>query len=257
MATRIYPLTLIMVVGVAGLAHGAEVRGVIGKLDNEKKELLVDLRGVGLRGTSMTFGLAPDVKITVGDKPGTMADLATGKRVRVTYEEQNGKRVATSVHVVAILQTLQGLSGLLPAPGPGPAPAPQAAPAAPAPVPGVGMTGTLRRVAATEREIIVATPGEGGQEKYTTLAVPEDAAISRDGKAVKLDDLKEGESVFVRSTRKDGKLAAVTIEAGKRSPAAAAPAAGPDQGSSKIATVRQVLQMIDQALQQLEKRQDK
>src|SRR5262249_44673863 len=160
--------------------------------------LVLDLRGVGLRGTSMTFSLAPDMKVTVGDKPGTMTDLVAGKRVRVTYEEQGGKRVATAVHVVAILQTLQGLSGLLTAPGPGPAPAPGAAPAAPAPVPGVGLAGTLRRVAVTEREIIVASQGDGGQEKYTALAVPEDATISRDGKTIKLEDLKEGETVFVR-----------------------------------------------------------
>jgi hypothetical protein len=157
--------------------------------------------------------------------------------------------------VIDILGTLQSLQGGLPGlPGAPPAPA-APAPAAPAPVApipqgGEAMSGTLRRVAPTEREIILATV-EGGQEKYLVLRVPADAAITRDGKPIALADLKEEEAATVRIANRDGKAAAAAIQVGQRVEGAVPLAPAPE---SRITQLRRVLQMADQVLEQFEKR---
>jgi hypothetical protein len=103
----------------------------------------------------------------------------------------------------------------------------------------------LIRVALTDREIVVIGPGPGGEaETETTLMVPEEARISRGEKAVQLEDLKEGERVVVKTEKRDGKWAAVSIQAG--GPAAPAAARG-----RRIERVRQILRMVDGFLEQL------
>ena len=70
------------------------------------------------------------------------------------------------------------------------------------------MTGVLQRVALTDREIVVIGPGAKGEpELESILTVPEDARITKDAKPAKLEDLKEGERVVVRTEKRGDKMA--------------------------------------------------
>src|SRR5258708_10013328 len=84
---------------VAGAtAFAADFRGVITRVDPEKKEVVLEGRGKGARGMSMTFHVDKDTQIVLGQEAGVLGDLATGKRVRVIYEVKDGKDVATRIH---------------------------------------------------------------------------------------------------------------------------------------------------------------
>jgi len=212
----------------------AEVRGSIVKTDPDRKEFTIEARGKGMRGAHLTFQIDRDTQIRKGKDAGAMADLTSGERVRVVYEAEQGRRLA-------LLVTVQ--VPLFSAP-----PAPLAPPLAPAT--GGGLTGILRRIALTDREIVVITPPiKGGAETETTLLVPQDAKITRDQKPIRLEDLKEGETVTVSPEKKDGKLWAVSIQIG--AVAALPPTPAPD---SRIAKIRQVLKMVDLFLQSKENR---
>jgi hypothetical protein len=118
------------------------------------------------------------------------------------------------------------------------------------------LTGVLRRVAVTEREIIVAQPGEGGKEAYATVAVTADTIITRDGKPVELQDLKPEQVVTVRTEKRDGRLTALLIRVGA-APELAPPAAAeapPAPPGTKIAKVRRVLKLVDRILERVENR---
>jgi hypothetical protein len=110
------------------------------------------------------------------------------------------------------------------------------------------VAGTLRRVAVTDREVVVIGPGARGGETETTIRVPEGAKLFREGKAVDLRGLKEGEPARVRVSRRDGKLDAVEIQSGPGTPMAA-PAKGREPLLPKL---RRALQMADQFLKMLE-----
>src|SRR5581483_3839551 len=172
--------SLLALLLVSVTASAAEVRGVVTRLDPEKKELILEGRGAGARGLVLDFMLGPDVRVEfgIGRQPGQLADLAPGRSVRVTFDLQNGRRVVQVIHVV----------GARPAGG-------VAAPSSPAPAPGGANTiaGFLRRVALTEREIVVILPAQAGMELETTLAVPEDVKCTRDQKPIPFEGLKEGE----------------------------------------------------------------
>src|SRR6266851_7871123 len=92
---------LVLVAGLAlnGAASAVEVRGVIAKVDADKKELTLDGKGKD-RGKTFTFPLTDDTRILLGSKAGTAADLAPGKRVRVDYEERDGKRTNVVIHAL-------------------------------------------------------------------------------------------------------------------------------------------------------------
>lgn len=249
----------------AAAARAEEARGVLKDFDPAKKQLVIEPRGG--RGVTASFMVSDNAAVTIGLRDGKLADLVPGKRVRLTYEIRDGKAIVTAIHVTDIVGTLQRLQALTAPPGPfappGPAAPPAAAPMPPAAGPpgGATVTGTLRRVAPTEREIILALP-EAGREKYLALPVAADAPVTRDGKPIALADLKEEESATVRTATRDGKPTAVAIQVG-RPPAGAAPAPAAPQApaaapappaESKINQVRRVLQMVDQLLEQFEKR---
>jgi len=266
MTAKVWPLALVGVLIGAGLAAAADVRGVLTRYDADKKELVIDARGPGVRGTSWTFRLASDAAITLGQEMGTTADLVPGKHVRVSYTERDGQRIATTVHVFAVLKTLQKLLDGLQPPAPQPAPVPAAPPVEqlpatprpPGPVgkaPGLveGQVGVLRRVAYTEREIILASAAADGKESYVVLAVPVDARVMRDGKETAFDTLKEGERATVRIESRNGKACATAIAVGQgglppqtRSAVPAAP--------NCFAEARRALAIADQVLEQLQGR---
>ena len=122
-----------------------------------------------------------------------------------------------------------------------------AASAAPAPAnPADAVTGVLRRVAYSDRELVLIGPGPKGQETETTVAVPETARIVKNGKDATLDDLKEGEAASVQIEQKDGRASAVAIQVG--------PGAAPEKRMTRpIPRIRRLLKVADQILQGLEK----
>jgi hypothetical protein len=120
---------------------------------------------------------------------------------------------------------------------------------------GDALVGLLRRVALTEREIIVATPAANGKETYTTLPVAEDAKITRDGKAIAFDDLKEEERVSVKVEVRMGKKVALSVAVGAVGDAVAKPAEKPKE-MSNIAKARLILKIADAILEMIDKKQD-
>jgi hypothetical protein len=208
-----------------GATRAEDTRGVIAKVDPAKKELLIEARGKGVRGLPMTFALGSDTEILVDRKPGTSADLRPGARVRVLYEMRDGKRVALAI-------TAHGGTK----------------PSGPAAMPTDDKTvaGKLIRVALTDREIVVLTPGPR-EEIETTLTVPENAEIKMDQTAIKLEDLKEGERVVVRTDKRDGKLIATSILVGGVAPA----------GDRRIERLRQLLKLADELLQKAEQERNR
>jgi Cu/Ag efflux protein CusF len=209
-----------------GLALAEEIRGVINKVDADKKELVVEVRNIGKRGLPMTFKITDDSKILLNRKSGALSDLSPGARVRVLYETQGGQRVALGI-------TVRGGDN-------------RAEPVADANT----LTGTIQRIIFTEREIVVTSPGPQGKDPVeTTVFIPEKAKITRMDTTIKLDDLKEGERVVVRTEKQDGKpVTAVSIQVGEQ----AKTPTGPD----RIQQLRLALKIADFLLQQMSKQQN-
>lgn len=231
-ANRCFLAVFCLLMGTAW-ASAEQVRGVISKVDAEQKELVIEGRGIGVRGAVIRFSLGKDTQILFGRQAGAIGDLSVGKQVNVSFETQDGKRVAVTINV----------SGSKPA-----------APARPVADDANTVSGLLRRIARTDREIILATPGEQGKEGYVSLPVPEDAKITRDDKAIQFDDLKEEEPAVVRTETRNGKKVAVAVMTGKTS-APAAMAQQPGDQASRIARLRQLLQLADMILERAEKRE--
>lgn len=229
-------------------APADQVRGVVTKVDPQTGQIVIEARGIGVRGTVLTFTLGKDAPVTfIGNKPADLKDIPVGKNVQISYETQDGKRIALGVRITALKpgELGAGLGGnLLPSIGGGAAPKMEAA----------GLTGKLRRVAYTEREIVLAM-GSGDNETYVSLPVADDAKITRDDKAIKFDDLKEDEVAVVTTAMKDNRKVAVAVQTGKVSAAPVAAAAGDE--TSTVTRIRQILKIADVILELAEKNEKK
>jgi hypothetical protein len=215
-------LGLLAGLALAATAAADNVRGVVDRVDPDKKEFVLDGRGHGLRGLPLLFTLGDDVRVLVGSEPGGLADLKPGVRVRVEFEDRGGRSVVVEVRVLG---------------------ARAAAPAAPAEA-GV-VTGVLRRVSYSDREVVVVGPGPQGPETETTLTAPPDAVIRDGDKAIAFDDLKEGQSASVRVGQRDGKPVAAAIQVGPGVPAAAG-------RPRPLQRLRKLVHLADQILEQLD-----
>jgi len=229
-----FALALTAVLAVAAAVPAAEVRGVVTKIDPDKKELVLEGRGIGRRGAVLVFELPDGTPVLFGDQAGALSDLEAGRRVRVDYDVSDGRQVAQAIHVLS---------------GPKPA-APTASTTPTTPAPGDGLTGVLRHVGYSDREIVLVGPGPKDAETETTIAVPEAAHIVKDGKDATLSDLKEGDAAAVQAEKKDGRLTALSVQVGPG--AAAAPAEKP--ASKVIPRVRLILKVVDQVLQGMDNR---
>jgi hypothetical protein len=197
-----------------------EVRGRIGQFDTEANAVqLAGLRAGRDRGTWLY--LAPDARITWGKAPADRADLAIGRRVALTYDETNGRKVVRGVQIL----------GLRPA---RPAGAKES---------GV-LVGVLWRIGHTEGDVVVYGRGPDGREVETTCWIESGVQVLLDGKAVGLEVLKEGDQVTVRFERRAGRAVVVSIQAG------VAPA---QSARAWVPKVRLILQLVDWGLGRLEK----
>jgi hypothetical protein len=208
-------------------APAAEFRGVISALDLKKNELRVERRGL-LRSGTVTFRISRETQVRFGSDPGVLKDLEVGRRVRVVAEPGDDRPVAELIRVL------------------GPRPNHPVARVAADVVAGV-----LRRVALTDRELVVIGPGAKGPETETTVSVPESVKIQRGDTTVKFEMLKEGEQVAVRVAMRDGRRVAVEVQVGPG--AATAAAAMPSSQSPVLPKVRLLLKIADQVLEQVEK----
>jgi hypothetical protein len=228
-------LSLSLVIGLTLVAAASadEARGRIVQIDANKKQLRLETRGPQ-RGGVLDLKLDDKTQILIAGQPATLKDLAPGRRIRVVFAMRDGKATAQVIRSF-------GLNLVQPQP---------AVPQSAAPREGEGVAGTLQRVASTDREIVVLGPGPKGPQTETTIAVPEETAITREGKMITLDDLKEGETVTVKTESRKGKLTAVSIQVGQGAPEKSV--APPRR--NLIPRLRQVLQMADELLRELEER---
>jgi hypothetical protein len=201
-------------------ASAADFRGIVKQVDLDKKQIVVEGREKGVGKVDLTFVLGQESQILFGRQPGELREVATGRRVRVHYEMSDDKRL---ISVLAVT---------------GPRPTRTAANNKTAASAENTIAGLLRRVALTDREIVViGKDGKTGKETETTLEVPKDAKVVRNQKAVKFDVLQEGEQVRVRVEKRGDKLMAVAITIGAEPPTATA-----------IDRARQVLRWVDWGL---------
>jgi hypothetical protein len=226
-----YSLSLVTGLLILSAASADEARGRIVQIDPDKKELRLETRAP-VRGM-LDLKIDAKTRIFIAGQPATLDDLAPGRRIRVVFEPRGGKPVAQVIRSLG-LNLLQ--------------PPAATRPAAAAPKEGEGISGTLQRVAVTDREIVVIGPGAEGPQTETTIAVPEDTAIMREGKKITFDKLKEGETATVKTEMRKGKLTAVSIQVGQ---AAAARAAAPPR-RNLIPRLRQALKLADELLREME-----
>lgn len=220
-----------------------EARGRIVQVDPDKKEIRLEMRRPQ-RGI-LDVKIDAKTQILIGGQPAELKDLAPNRRIRIVFEQRDGKPVA---------QVIRSLGSLtLPAPlgggGLGAGRQPAARPVAPKD--GEGVAGMLQRISSADSEIVVVGPGAKGAETETTIAVPEQTPITRDGKKIALDDLKEGEAVAVKTESRKDKLTAVAIQVGGAT-AVPPPAARPRR--DLIPRLRQALKMADEMLREMEDR---
>jgi hypothetical protein len=237
-------LTPAMVLLLAISVQAAEIRGRIAKVDLKTKEVRVE--GTLLyRGQNLTLIYTPDTRILFRNDPGEAKDLATGVRARVFYElGPDNKPVAQVIRV-------SGSKPDRPAPDTSsPATPAPSRPAASAPAERRGdkqISGMLRRVALTDRELVVIGPGEQGPKTETTIKVPEDAPVFRDGQPIPYEQLREEEKVTVDVRRQGKGWVALTVHAGKVVLArGGAPARKPREDT--LSKIRRGLQIADAIL---------
>lgn len=226
-------LVLLGLLVISSTTLADEVRGRIVRYDPDKKELILQGRG---RDRFMQFRFALDDKTEVlcAGEAGTAADLPASAPARVLFDEEDGKAIARVIRVPRALASRR--------------PAAPGAPATPAPSPDT-VVGALQRISRFDREIVVMSGSQG----ETTIAVPKETPIKRDGKEVRLDDLKEGEQVTVQTMRKDSQLTARSIVIG----AGGAEESGSTEQVRKdlVPKVRRALQIADMILRQIEEAQ--
>jgi hypothetical protein len=195
----------------------AEFVGVVARVDAAKNELVVDGRGK-TRGEAMTFLCDADTQVLFGKQAGMLADVPTGRHVRINYEPRDNRMMARIVRVNGAKPKAAAATG------------DQGA-----------ITGVLRRVALTDREVVVIGPGPMGRVTETTVAVPEAARIMKGGKAATLESLKEDDPVTIVAEKRDGRLTAMSVQV------------GPPAKSDSIEKLRLGLKIADFLLERMQK----
>jgi hypothetical protein len=238
----------------SAVSYGEEFRGRITKVDSAKKEIVVEGRG-SARGLGLGFAVTGDTKILFGREPAKFEDLQPGDRVRLHYENRNNQRVALSITDLSLLPRLPAGGNAPPERVPAPAEKSGGGKTSTPPMlPANTIAGRLARVGLTEKEIVIIGPGaQGTKETETTLLIPGDVKVTKDQKPLKLEELKEGEQVTIRTEKRDGHLVAAEIQTGGTTSAAMPPPAPPS--NLRIEKIRQALKIADWFLQQMEEQQ--
>src|SRR5258708_39626841 len=97
MTAKSFAMSLLTIAFFAWTAAADEVRGLIIKADDAKRELTIEGRGKGVRRMALKFVLDDDTEIRLGKQPGKASDLVPGKRERRVSESRGRRRVARSI----------------------------------------------------------------------------------------------------------------------------------------------------------------
>ncbi len=86
-------LALVVLFGLTTAVMAKEAKGTIEKVSADKKELIVK----DADGKELTFIMDEDAKIQLNDKDSKLNELKKGDEVTVTFEEKDGKLIASKV----------------------------------------------------------------------------------------------------------------------------------------------------------------
>lgn len=218
-----FSLVLLLACGLPALAD--EVRGVVTRIDPDKKVMEIETRGRRLRRVPMSFEIGKETSVTVGQQQADLASLQPGDRVTVWFDSHDRKHVATRIRTLGLRLWVAN--------------------AAKGGSPENMVAGTLARLDAKDREITIMSPDPSGEgQSEVKLKVDESAHVSRDQKPASLEDLKEGDHILVRTNDGAEKQTALEIQAGKFSLPADVPA-------SRRERLRQIFEAADRLLQQM------
>jgi len=84
---KLVVLTLALILGITGMAVAADIQGKVQSVDQSGKEMVLE------DGTKIAW----DETTTVA--AGNLEDLKEGAKVKASYEEKDGKNMATSLEV--------------------------------------------------------------------------------------------------------------------------------------------------------------
>ena len=79
MTTHRLALALIAGLTLAASAPADVIRGVITRVDLDKKNLIVEGRGKGVRRVSVSLGLTDKTEVLFGDQTAALSDLEKGQ----------------------------------------------------------------------------------------------------------------------------------------------------------------------------------
>ncbi len=88
---KIVAMVLVATFALAGVALAAEVEGTIQSVDAMNNAVILD--------NGPTLSVDEDTKITVAGSEGKLEDLKAGGKVKASFEEKDGKNVATTLEV--------------------------------------------------------------------------------------------------------------------------------------------------------------
>src|SRR5437660_1135639 len=77
-------------------------------IDRDMKVMDVEARGRRTRRAPMTFEIAKDATITVGRQPADLSSVQAGDRVFITFENRDGRNIATRVSTLGLRMALAG-----------------------------------------------------------------------------------------------------------------------------------------------------
>jgi hypothetical protein len=86
-------LAVVVLLGLTNAISAKEAKGTIEKVSADKKELIVK----DADGKELTFIMDEDAKIQLNDKDSKLNELKKGDEITVTYEEKDGKLIASKV----------------------------------------------------------------------------------------------------------------------------------------------------------------
>jgi hypothetical protein len=86
-------LAVVVLLGLTNAVSAKEAKGTIEKVSADKKELIVK----DADGKELTFIMDEDAKIQLNDKDSKLNELKKGDEITVTYEEKDGKLIASKV----------------------------------------------------------------------------------------------------------------------------------------------------------------
>lgn len=88
---KIAALVLAATFALVGIAMAAEMEGKVQSVDTSSKEIVLD------NGTKLVCD--DSTSIMVEGKDGKLEDLKEGARVKASYEEKDGKNIASTLEV--------------------------------------------------------------------------------------------------------------------------------------------------------------